>query len=64
MERELQISKNGGEQEEILVEKEVDMGFFEQYEFMELNEKYFPSGCQRILNCSCDCNKCGSIQVF
>jgi hypothetical protein len=42
-----------------VIEREVDMGFFENY----LSENAIPgsindASCRRIAHCSCDCDKC------
>jgi|APSaa5957512622_1039677.scaffolds.fasta_scaffold73723_2 hypothetical protein len=43
------------------IEKEIDMGFFENFIFDGNEKKYFQNGCQRIHHCSCDCNRCAGI---
>lgn len=40
------------------IEKEVDMGFFDNHCFQSKDGTVQNSGCQRISYCSCDCNRC------
>ena len=42
-----------------LIEKEVEMGFFDDYlEKKTSNNRYQRDGCRRISYCSCDCDRC------
>ena len=45
------------------IEKEVDMGFFDQHSFEVKDGIVLNTGCQRIKKCSCNCNDCG-VLVF
>lgn len=44
-----------------IVEKECDMGFYENYTFSKKNGIIQNNGCQRINYCSCDCNHCSML---
>ncbi|MCR4953904.1 MAG: hypothetical protein K6A43_07500 [Treponema sp.] len=53
--------------EDVLVKDEVEVGFFEQYDFTvnENGEIYMrDDGCTRISHCSCDCDQCSCILDF
>ena len=41
-----------------IIEKEIDMGFFNNYYFVNERGVVRNNGCQRINYCSCDCNRC------
>jgi hypothetical protein len=40
------------------IESEVDMGFFEEYNFNEKDGIVINNSCTRITYCSCNCNDC------
>lgn len=40
------------------IDKEVDMGFFNQHSFKVKEGVVVNNGCQRINKCSCNCNDC------
>jgi len=42
-------------------EKEVDMGFHEQFVFIDKNGEFTCHTCTRIHYCSCDCDRCHCI---
>jgi hypothetical protein len=53
---EIENSNTSGQQ---LVEKEIEMGFFDNYQFEGTGTaKHFQGGCARIHYCSCDCHDC------
>lgn len=48
-----------------LVEKEVDMGFTELYQFKNVNNSRIRfDSCERINYCSCDCDQCACVFDF
>lgn len=40
------------------VEKEVDMGFYENFLVEQKKGQYLQNGCTRISHCRCNCNDC------
>ncbi len=43
------------------IEKEVDMGFYDQHSFEVKDGIVVNMSCQRISRCSCNCNKCSTM---
>ena len=53
------VSKCGGLIKKLdFIEKEVDMGFFQQHSFEVKDGVVVNFSCQRIKKCGCNCNDC------
>ena len=46
----------------VFIEKEVELHYFDNYTGETADRKYLAS-CQRINNCSCNCNRCGFVII-